>query len=229
MKEYTLTPAAFLGKTHETDSIVSFYFEKPDGYTFEAGQSTKLCLNGDPGDKEMARTMSFCSAPSESELMFTMHIDSGSVFKTKLLELKPGDVVDLRNPRGEFVLPERFSKLYFIAGGVGITPFMSMFRELEINESELLKNIAFYHVSSGKFIFEEEYSKLPIHSAAANFDEMRSQLEAHQEHLSSCGNLFYISGSPRFVIGVRKILQGIGVDKEKIKLDSFAGYKEMQL
>lgn len=227
MSESTLTPATFLSRKHETDTIVSFFFQKPEGYEFEAGQATKICLGDGLEDKELAKTMSFCSAPSEEVLQFTMHVDSQSIFKTKMLALEPQDRVLLRHAKGEFTLPPKFEKIYAIAGGVGITPFISMFRELKTTRPENLKNIAFYHVSSSEFIFANEYLDLPLTTAQADFKTMEAQLREHRAHLQKGDSPFYLSGSPRFVMGVRQILQDIGVANERIKLDSFAGYQEL--
>lgn len=46
-------------------------------------------------------------------------------------QLRPGDIVDLKAPSGSFVLPRRSPQpLIFLAGGIGITPFMSLLESL---------------------------------------------------------------------------------------------------
>jgi len=46
--------------------------------------------------------------------------------------LHVGDMVELRPPSGTFVLPRRSARpLIFVAGGIGITPFMSLLNSLE--------------------------------------------------------------------------------------------------
>ncbi len=59
-------------------------------------------------------------------------VEDGFVSNYLLDELKPGDKLSSSSPSGNFHYNPLFhgDKLAFIAGGSGITPFMSMIREL---------------------------------------------------------------------------------------------------
>ena len=212
----------------EYPGATSFYFTKPEGYEYTAGQHAKLSVNGVLQDKELTKSMSLTSAPHQGELSFAMHTDTDSVYKEKLCALEPGDTMYISDSLGEFTCDLSAPRYYWIAGGVGITPFMSMLQDMEHRSSEDLEKIALYHIAEENYLFGAYYTKLPITSAQANFQEMEAQLRAHGEHLASSKAPFYVSGSPRFVSGVRKILTTIEVDKERIKLDTFVGYKGLE-
>ncbi len=59
-------------------------------------------------------------------------VEEGTVTPYLLRQAKPGDLVRLGGTEGDFVLPEAVPKsLLFISAGSGITPIMSMLRELD--------------------------------------------------------------------------------------------------
>ncbi|HBP16194.1 MAG TPA: hypothetical protein DEA08_00180, partial [Planctomycetes bacterium] len=62
--------------------------------------------------------------------------------------LAAGAVVELRPPAGSFVVEATRGPLVFVAGGIGITPFMSMLRQLERAGSQRPVRL-FYGVRSG--------------------------------------------------------------------------------
>src|SRR5664279_4496483 len=74
------------------------------------------------------RCFSIVSSPVEEELLqFSMR--TRGHFTKGLSGVKPGDKVTVEGPFGGFVLhPERDKRTVFMAGGIGITPFISMIR-----------------------------------------------------------------------------------------------------
>lgn len=77
-----------------------------------------------------ARCFSIASSPNNpDELQFGVRI--GGKFTHGLQHIKPGDRVDVRGPFGGFIIdPQHHKELVLIAGGIGITPFMSMLRHI---------------------------------------------------------------------------------------------------
>lgn len=65
------------------------------------------------------------------------HIEGGQVSTAIRHALAPGDVVELQSPKGGFGLPLRNEfPVVLIAGGIGITPFLSYLETLEGNAGE---------------------------------------------------------------------------------------------
>lgn len=65
------------------------------------------------------------------------HIEGGQVSTAIRHALAPGDVVELQSPKGGFVLPLRNEfPVVLIAGGIGITPFLSYLETLEGNAGQ---------------------------------------------------------------------------------------------
>ncbi len=97
--------------------------EKP--LKFRAGQFCFLRL---PKDSLHARhPFTIASAPTEPDLRFT--IKSAGRFTDSAGKLRKGEKVLIDGPFGRFYLRDGKKPLVFIAGGVGMTPFMSMLRE----------------------------------------------------------------------------------------------------
>ena len=77
-----------------------------------------------------ARCFSIVSSPTDQHtLQFSMRVRGH--FTTSLSKLQQGDLVDVNGPFGGFVFDtSRDKTAVFIAGGIGITPFISMMRYL---------------------------------------------------------------------------------------------------
>ena len=220
-----LITISFRKQVKECPGTVSFYFDKPEGYAYLAGQQASMVLGESLRETELVRPMSFSSHPQDDFLRFTMHVDSGSVFKRKLLGLTSGDSIRITPPRGQFTWSDDSAgRVYWLAGGVGITPFASMLRGL--GEAERAR-VALYHIAREYFPLEADYVERLETYKQANFTEMESDLRASKERLASGGGRFYISGSPKFVEAVEEILLDIGVAGERIVLDTFKGYEEL--
>jgi ferredoxin-NADP reductase len=73
------------------------------------------------------RCFSIVSSPNSDHLQFAMRI--AGPFTQALAQLEPGDPVFVRGPFGNFVIDEDYDhSLVLLAGGIGITPIMSMVR-----------------------------------------------------------------------------------------------------
>ena len=113
------------------EGTMAFHFEKPAGFSFKPGQATDVVLV-DPlfTDAASARhTFSLVSAPFQDELIVATRMRD-SAFKRALKSLPIGSVAKLEGPFGSLTLHNnRARPAVFIAGGIGITPFMSILRQ----------------------------------------------------------------------------------------------------
>lgn len=108
--------------TRETPSTISFEVEA--AMDFKAGQFILLR----PSAKFPWRAYSFSRAPG-SPLRLTVKGVTGGLVSTHLTtQLAAGQKLEVKGPYGHFVLPP-FQRALFIAGGSGITPFVSMLHE----------------------------------------------------------------------------------------------------
>src|SRR6476646_8209524 len=110
------------------ERTMAFQFEKPDGFTFTAGQSIDLTLMNPPetDGEGNGRTFSIASAPDEDLLLVATRMPD-TAFKRVLGTLPINSHVTIEGPFGNLVLHHDQAKAgVFLAGGIGITPFRSI-------------------------------------------------------------------------------------------------------
>lgn len=138
-------------KEEVAEKTFAFYFGKPEGFQFKAGQYVRVELINPPETDEEgnSRPFSLASAPSEHHLMIATRIRE-TAFKRVLGSLPIIIIIDdtplglrspnpkgvtsckemriqMKGPFGRFVLNEGSQQpVVFITGGIGITPFRSM-------------------------------------------------------------------------------------------------------
>jgi ferredoxin-NADP reductase len=103
--------------------------EKPM-FSFLAGQWVMMHLLNPDGSAWGRAAFSVAGAPHESTTSIELAIKIYGDYTKKAYELKPGDLVKLQGPYGVFTLPSGSDPLMMFAGGIGVTPFRSMLREM---------------------------------------------------------------------------------------------------
>ena len=115
------------------EGTMAFHFEKPSGFNFKAGQSADVTLT-DPPETDAegnTRTFSIASPPFENELVFTTRMRD-TAFKRSLKKVPLNTDVKIGSAAGSFTLHKNPAKpAVFLAGGIGITPFLSIVRQAD--------------------------------------------------------------------------------------------------
>jgi ferredoxin-NADP reductase len=146
----------------ETVDAVSVGLERPEGFTFEAGQFLTLLLPVD--GKELRRSYSLSSAPGEQDaLVFTVKRVAGGAGSTWLhRNVKAGATLRVRGPSGSFVYRPREApgRLVLVGGGSGITPLMSILKTVLAGSPEVPVFLLYANRSAADVIFREELDRL---------------------------------------------------------------------
>lgn len=133
MPSPTSAQTARLTKREEiAEGTMAFYFAKPADFQFRAGLSIDLTLLNPPEtDAEgNSRTFTIASAPFDSDLMIATRMRD-TAFKRVLRKASLGLQVKIAGPGGSFVLHRKSEKRgVFLAGGIGITPFLTIVRQM---------------------------------------------------------------------------------------------------
>ena len=117
------------------DLVTRFEFKRKDGNhfpTFSAGAHTVVHMRN--GDRQRLNPYSLMSDPADTETYaISVRRDDegrgGSLFMHN--NVKVGDAMEITYPVNLFSLDLRAKKHVFLAGGIGITPFMAMIAQLE--------------------------------------------------------------------------------------------------
>jgi ferredoxin-NADP reductase len=243
---FVLTPdrsllLSFTGSRREAGDIVSYIFKSPKRVKFKAGQYFRWTLPDLANDpRGNRRYFTISAAPTEKDLMLTVKQPAGlsSGFKQRLTQLKPGDNILATQLAGDFTLPQlRVKKLAFLAGGVGITPFRSMVKEM-VDKNRGRDIVLFYAVNSkDEIAFEPLFNRARrlglktfyvIGSAVQGSDVYlpgRLDRPILIEHLPDyIERVFFISGPQAFVAAMRNNLLDMGIPRRNIHTDFFPGY-----
>lgn len=235
-----LFTATLEGREEVARGTLAFRFARPEGFQFRAGQAVNLALVDPPETdaKGNSRTFSLASAPSERSLQVATRMRD-TAFKRVLGSLPPGSTVKLRGPMGNFTLPEDASRpVALLAGGIGITPFMSMLREEERSGSRRARVLAYSNRSPADAPFLTELHRLARPGtglrmvtaitesapAAGTWGGIADPEFLRRELGDVAGALHYLAGPPGMVGALRKALAAMGVEAADILTDEFYGY-----
>lgn len=230
----------FLDKSEIAESTQEFHFEKPGSWTFEPGQHLELTLPRLllPDDKGSSRSFSIASIPSDPMIAIATRIRP-SGFKQTLASLQPGAIVQISGPYGSFVLHEdRTKPAVFLAGGIGITPFMSFLRETEYHPTGHRYILFYSNQTLGALSYHDQLQHLADEGVFTYLptltDDPRAVWPGHfgridQIWLESTVDqpsqaIWYLAGPPGFVVAMQNLLKNMGVSRDNVKSEDFSGY-----
>ena len=225
------------------EGTMAFHFAKPADFKFEAGQSVNVSLI-DPAEtdpKGNSRSFSLVSAPYEIELVIATRMRD-TAFKRVLKAMPAGGRVGLRGPAGMFTLdPADARPAVFLAGGIGVTPFVSMLRDAAHSRLGRDLWLLYSNRRPEDAAFLEELAALPKRHSRCHFVgtmvEMdkssrpwsgetgfldRAMLERYLKGFAAY--VYHIAGPPGLVEAMHKMLIGAGIAEDAIRTDEFFGY-----
>lgn len=229
------------GREQLAEGTVAFRFEKPAGFNFKAGQAVVLeLLEPPPGEGQKRRTFSLVSAPFESALVIATRMRD-TAFKRALKTLPDGASMKLTGPIGQFKLAEAARPAVFIAGGIGITPFMSMLRQAARDRSpqKLLLLYSNRRPEDAAFLgelqeLERQNSNFRLFATMTDMDKSSRKWDGETglveaDLIRRCvGGLvapvYYVVGPPAMVVAMQETLRGAGVAEDDIRSEEFYGY-----
>lgn len=223
-----------LEETRElTPEIRELTFRAKRPVSFEPGQFAELTVpHAGVDGRGSRRSFSIASPPQpDGRVSFALRVpDNASSFKKALLALEPGDTVHATGIGGDFVLPPDPSEpLLLVAGGIGITPFLSQLRHESSRDAVLV-----YGVSSPDEVpFVEELAGVRVvlvgPASPGSLPEGWTYVEApflSPELIAEAvpdlaDRRAYVSGPPAMVNAVRA---GLAKRCKGVKTDYFTGY-----
>lgn len=140
-----------------THDVKRFQVEKPEGYSFIPGQATEVSVNR-PGLRDMKNPFTFTCLQSAPYIEFTIKIYPERNGVTAALgTLGPGEELILRDVWGTINYK---GPGLFIAGGAGVTPFISILRDLESRNLVKGNKLIFANKTRADIIYEEYFRKI---------------------------------------------------------------------
>ena len=205
-------------------------------FDYAAGQAVLVGTHG--GDQR--RPYSIAAAPEDArdrgQLELLVGVDAEGRAGSHL-EIEPGIAVDVEGPRGTFTFPAQpvEKNFVFIAGGTGIAPLRAMMRHairgpIDVRHVGLLYSAR----TPDEFAYEDEFREL----AAKGAIELRQTITRETERswtgargridraalaglVHDAETLCFVCGPMAMVDDVPKLLEQIGVVKERIRIEEW--------
>lgn len=219
----------------ETPRVKNFYLvaDNPEKPSYRAGQYLTVKLS-DQGPYE-GKAYSISSAPHEQYVRLS--IKQIGNFSEALQNFVVGDLLKTTRPYGFFYPdPNDVNPLVFVVGGIGITPCLSIIKDLAQKGDGRAIHLHYSNQTEADIAFsnelntlEVEYEQLVVHHYITRENPQNSQRRCGRMQIDGIVNSVDLSANPDFFIcgaldftkSLYKELHRAGVPQNKIHTESF--------
>ena len=229
---FTTTPV--LAVLDEATDIKTFRLARPEGFEFLPGQflAVRLLIEGKPH----VRCYSISSAPHTRGYVEISVRRQGLVSKTLHASIRAGSTLTIIRPAGQFVYPSGDDRpLALLAGGIGITPLISMLRHAVDADPERPITLLYSARREHDVAFHNELRVMaerhPNVRVAVTLTQpaeptrlRTGRLDAAfiRQHVSSPAHtIFCICGPGPMIDGLKGVLEEMGVPRPQIRYEQF--------
>ena len=204
--------------THDVKRITT---KKPEGYQFRPGQATEVAINL-PGFEDKKRPFTFTSLPEDDHLEFVIKSYRDHNGVTKAIEgLVEGNSLIIGDAWGAIQYKGRGT---FIAGGAGITPFISILRYLE-RKGDLVGHSLYFSNKTGKDVIMESdlqemmkdnFVSVLTREEVEGHEHGRIDMEFLKNHIEDYSQNFYVCGPKKMVKDINELLEKLGANADAL-------------
>lgn len=211
---------------HLTPDVLHIVVEKPDEANFTPGQATEVFIDK-TGWQNEGRPFTFINLPEEDLLEFAIKTYPDHKGMTnELLSLKEGDTLILNDIFGAI---EYKGEGTFIAGGAGVTPFISILRQLRSKNQLENSSLIFANKTKEDIILHDEFNDMLQDNFVNILSKEKTDQYPHgyiskefiKEHAASMDGYFYVCGPMPMIEAITDQLSSLGVAKDYIITEDF--------
>lgn len=214
----------------ETPDVKTFRLKLEQPIKFIPGQFCMVsCIGKKICDGE-DRPFTFASSPTEEEIELTVKIMGK--YTHALDSLTVGDKFNISQPSGTALNFDETVKedVVFIAGGSGVTPFMSAIRYAIKKQLPNKMTLLFSNRKKEDIIFRQELDNLPdnikviytLTNEQWDGESGRVSIEMLRKYVDNPGDkLWYICGPPPMVQAMKELLFGMGIIEKNIRMEGW--------
>jgi predicted ferric reductase len=225
------------GETHNVWTLRLAPAENRARFEFFPGQFQFLTFYRGKRSEEHPFTIS--SSPTQSGFVTSSIKESGDFTRT-IKEIRVDERVAIQAPFGRFsyVLHPKEHDLVFIAGGIGITPFMSMLRHMRDTNADKDILLLYANVSKQDIVFREELDAIAagknprlnvvyvLNNPTAEWLGERGSIDRGLIQKHCQGDVrtrsFYICGPPPMMTALIATVIELGVPSSRVRSERFA-------
>lgn len=220
--------------TDEHTALTFRPVHRADYPEYRAGAHTLVRL-----DDGSIRAYSLCGAPSQQTWRIAVRSNGvkGSASKRLAHETQVGDQLFLSYPQEAFYLDPNAEKFRFVAGGIGITPIVSMLYELHAAATARRVVLHYFVTSHDNAVFLDELADLGVEVRVHGGDRPDRPTAREVVAQPDPGEHLYFCGPPRMLRDLEPVLpqwQGrayhelFGSRSDRLDVREVAGF-ELQL
>ena len=233
----------------ETLDAVSLGFDVPDElkeeYRYKQGQylTLRFIIEGE----EIRRSYSICSSPFEKDKLEVAikKVKGGKVSNYLNDVVKPGDIIDVMVPMGNFhseLLQSNKKHYVLFAGGSGITPMMSIMKAVLQVEQQSTITLLYGNNDENSIIFKKQIDDIAakftdrlkivhiLNVAPENYSSLMQGIMTKEKILDlmknyvdiQLDNEFFICGPGPMMDNVVAALKELNVDEPRIHIEYFS-------
>ncbi|NMR19314.1 ferredoxin--NADP reductase [Cellulomonas fimi] len=203
---------------------------RPRDFAFAAGQHLQVrvptLLHADR--RGPSRVFSIASSPFDEQHLRIAFRETGSGFKRTLRALEIGSELRIEGPHGFSTLPRDPARpVVLVAGGIGVTPYMSMLRGLhESHDDGPPITLLYGNRSSRTAAYVDELDDLARSEPQLTLRKHSGLMDeaAIRRSVEGRDSTWFVSGPPPMVDGVRSALHVLGVRASRVHVEEFLGY-----
>jgi len=222
MEEHVVKILDILMITH---NVKRFRIEKPEGYSFIPGQATEVSVNI-PDFRDEKRPFTFTCLNSADYLEFTIKIyPERKGVTNELGKLSTGSELIIRDVWG--AISYRGAGV-FIAGGAGLTPFLSILRDLHVKNRVTGNMLIFANKTRGDIILENELICMLGGAFISILSDEKAEGYSHghinEDFLKATipqgTENYYLCGPPPMMDSVLTQMKHLGIDESSIIMET---------
>ena len=223
MSNYVLDIISVTPVTHD---VIQINTPKPHGLSFQPGQAADISINKKGWVREK-RSFTFTSLPDDDFLQFIIKTyPEHKGVTNQLRSIKPGDQLIIHDIFGSI---QYKGEGLFIAGGAGVTPFISIFRNLRTTDAIGKNKLLFANKTEDDIILLSEFSQLLKGNFINILSEGRTESypsgfiteDFLSKFFDEYTQYFYLCGPPPMMKAVEGHMEKLGIAKEKIVKEAF--------
>ncbi len=241
-------PFRVVNKITESETITSFYLAPTDGNLVPGhlpGQYIAITVDIPGTPHKHTRNYSISDFGNKEALRISVKKEQGNpdgiVSNYLHKQVQEGDILEIGMPSGNFTLKESSKPVVLIAGGVGITPLMSMYKSLKGKGRKTVLIQCTPNSSTRAFGNEIQFQNDPNLSTVIGFsDPLQSDKKGEDydfeglltekilsDQLPEEPAEVYFCGPTPFMKLVLKLLNNLGVKEENIFYEFFGPAEEL--
>jgi PAS domain S-box-containing protein len=202
-------------------------------FIFKLGQYVRLTIPtlSDDVPKGNTRDFTVSSSPDEKGIIKIAFRNSDSEFKKAILKASVGTKIQAQGPLGVFILPEDSNiPMVFVAGGIGVTPVLSMIRFVSANNTGHKIQIIYANSSQDRAAYIEEIKSIAKNNSNIKLVEKIGRVDAefiknNTEYTDK--TLWYLCGVPEMTLALsQEIPRVLEISDHNIRVEEYVGYQK---